>query len=277
MKNKVVLITGGSSGIGKSVGEFLTEKGYLVYGTSRNPENISNHPFRLIALDVNHKETILKAVHDIIAAEGRIDILINNAGMGITGAIEETPTDEMRNVFETNFFGAIEMMKAVLPQMRKQHSGLIINVTSIAGYMGLPFRGIYSATKGALEIVTEAIRMEVKDFGIEVTNVAPGDFATNIASGKTYDPHWSVGIISVLVTVVIIILGIKKIKDLNGGFLSLSEALKTGLGIALISGLISVVYMLIFSNFIEPEYFARMMEVQQQKMLQIPTVNRSLT
>ncbi|PKP11280.1 MAG: short-chain dehydrogenase/reductase [Bacteroidetes bacterium HGW-Bacteroidetes-3] len=186
--SKVVLITGGSSGIGKSVGEFLTQKGFIVYGTSRNPANITNHPFRLIALDVNNKETIVKAVAEIIAAEGRIDILINNAGMGITGAIEDTPTDEMRNVFETNFFGVIEMMKAVLPQMRKQNSGLIINVTSIAGYMGLPFRGIYSATKGALEIVTEAIRMEVKGFGIEVTNVAPGDFATNIASGRYHTP-----------------------------------------------------------------------------------------
>ncbi|MGV8945980.1 MAG: SDR family oxidoreductase [Lutibacter sp.] len=185
---KVVLITGGSSGIGKSVGEFLTQKGFIVYGTSRNPSNIANHPFQLIALDVNAKETIIKAIDEIISLEGRIDILINNAGMGITGAIEDTPTDEMRKVFETNFFGAIEMMKAVLPQMRKQHSGLIVNVTSIAGYMGLPFRGIYSATKGALEIVTEAIRMEVKSFGIEVTNVAPGDFATNIASGRFHTP-----------------------------------------------------------------------------------------
>lgn len=185
---KVVLITGGSSGIGKSVGEYLTQNGFIVYGTSRNPDKIINHPFHLIALDVNNKESILKAVDEIITAEGNIDILINNAGMGITGAIEETPTKEMRNVFETNFFGPIEVMKAVLPQMRKQHSGLIINVTSIAGYMGLPFRGIYSATKGALEIVTEAIRMEVKSFGIEVTNVAPGDFATNIASGRYHTP-----------------------------------------------------------------------------------------
>lgn len=188
MSNKVVLITGGSSGIGKSIGEFLTQKGFIVYGTSRNPYNISNHPFQLIALDVNNKETIIKAVDEIILSEGRLDILINNAGMGITGAIEEMPTDEMRNVFETNFFGPIEVMKAVLPQMRKQNSGLIINITSIAGYMGLPFRGIYSATKGALEIVTEAIRMEVKNFGIEVTNVAPGDFATNIASGRYHTP-----------------------------------------------------------------------------------------
>jgi short-subunit dehydrogenase len=186
--SKVILITGGSSGIGKSVGEFLTHKGFVVYGTSRNPKNIENHPFKLVALDVNNIETIEKAVAEVIKNEGKLDVLVNNAGMGITGPIEETPTNEMRKVFDTNLFGAIDVMKAVLPQMRKQQSGLIINVTSIAGYMGLPFRGIYSATKGALEIVTEAIRMEVKTFGIEVTNVAPGDFATNIASGRYHTP-----------------------------------------------------------------------------------------
>ena len=186
--NKVVLITGGSSGIGKSVGEYLIAKGFVVYGTSRNPEKITNHPFKLVALDVNVEQSILNAVAEVIKAEGKLDILINNAGMGVTGAIEDTPTDEMRKVFDTNFFGAIDVMKAVLPQMRKQQSGLIINVTSIAGYMGLPFRGIYSATKGALELVTEAVRMEVKNFGIQVTNVAPGDFATNIASGRYHTP-----------------------------------------------------------------------------------------
>jgi short-subunit dehydrogenase len=186
--SKVVLITGGSSGIGKSVGEFLTQKGFIVYGTSRDASKIQNHPFKLVSLDVNNIETISLAVNKIIENERRLDILINNAGMGITGPIEETPTKEMRNVFDTNFFGPIDVMKAVLPQMRIQKSGLIINVTSIAGYMGLPYRGIYSATKGALEIVTEAIRMEVKNFGIEVTNVAPGDFATNIASGRYHTP-----------------------------------------------------------------------------------------
>ncbi|PHQ55690.1 MAG: short-chain dehydrogenase/reductase [Lutibacter sp.] len=186
--SKVVLITGGSSGIGKSVGEYLSEKGFIVYGTSRNADKIKEHPFKLVSLDVNDTETISTAVSKIIKEEGRLDILINNAGMGITGPIEETPTHEMRNVFNTNFFGAIDVMKAVLPQMRVQKSGLIINVTSIAGYMGLPFRGIYSATKGALEIVTEAIRLEVKNFGIKVTNVAPGDFATNIASGRYHTP-----------------------------------------------------------------------------------------
>ena len=184
---QIVLITGASSGIGKVTAEFLTQKGFKVYGTSRTPKE-NDFSFDLIRLDVNRVESIQKAIQLILDKEGKIDILINNAGMGITGPIEETPTDKMRNVFETNFFGAIEMMKAVLPQMRKQRAGLIINVTSIAGYMGLPFRGIYCATKGALEIATEAIRMEVKEFGIQITNVAPGDFATNIAAGRYHTP-----------------------------------------------------------------------------------------
>ena len=182
--NKVVLITGGSSGIGKSIGEFLHHKGFVVYGTSRNPERILNSVFPLIALDVRNANSIHSAIAKVIATSGRLDVVINNAGVGITGPLEEIPMDEIKNNFETNFFGPIEVMKAVLPQMRSQHSGLIINITSIAGYMGLPYRSIYSASKGALELITEALRMEVKSFGIQVTNIAPGDFATNIAAGR---------------------------------------------------------------------------------------------
>ena len=163
---KVILITGGSSGIGKSIGTFLHEKGNIVYGTSRNPENISNSVFELLQLDVRDVESIKKCVSQVIQKSGRIDVLINNAGVGITGPLEEIPTEEIMNNFQTNLFGPIEVMKAVLPQMRQQKSGLIINVTSIAGYMGLPFRGVYSASKGALELITESLRMEVKQFGI---------------------------------------------------------------------------------------------------------------
>ena len=186
--SKVVLITGGSSGIGKSIGEFLHQKGFVVYGTSRNPEKITNSIFPLLALDVRNVESIQNAVAAIISKSGRVDVVINNAGVGITGPIEEIPTEEIKNNFETNLFGPIEVMKAVLPQMRSQKSGLIINITSIAGYMGLPYRGIYSASKGALELITEALRMEVKSFGIQITNVAPGDFATNIAAGRYHAP-----------------------------------------------------------------------------------------
>lgn len=186
--SKVILITGGSSGIGKAVGEFLHQRGFTVYGTSRNPERITTSIFPLVQLDVRNVESIQKAVAEIIAQTGRLDVVINNAGVGITGPLEEIPAQEIKNNFETNFFGPIEVMKAVLPQMRLQKSGLIINITSIAGYMGLPYRSIYSASKGALELITEALRMEVKSFGIHITNVAPGDFATNIAAGRFHAP-----------------------------------------------------------------------------------------
>ncbi|MCR9262858.1 MAG: SDR family oxidoreductase [Flavobacteriaceae bacterium] len=189
MDKKVVLITGGSSGIGKAIGTFLTSKGLTVYGTTRNPDN---HPyfdaFELIQLDVKDVESIQRAVSTVVSKEGRLDVLINNAGKGITGPIEETPHEEILDVFDTNFHGPVHVMKAVLPQMRQQGGGAIINITSIAGYMGLPFRGFYSATKGALGLITEALRMEVKDFGITITNVAPGDFATNIAAGRYHAP-----------------------------------------------------------------------------------------
>ena len=186
--SKVVLITGASSGIGKSIAEYLFQKGMTVYGTSRSPKKGEVNGVKMLELDVTNVPSIEKAVTDIITSEGVLDVLINNAGMGITGPVEDTPTNEMRKVFDTNFFGAIDVMKAVLPQMRKQQKGLIINVTSIAGYMGLPFRGLYSATKGALELITESTRMEVKPFGIDITNVAPGDFATNIAAGRYHTP-----------------------------------------------------------------------------------------
>lgn len=185
----VIFITGGSSGIGKAIGEYLSEKGFIVYGTSRNPTKVSEKlAFTLLKMDVLDVDSIMKATSEIIQKEGRIDVLINNAGVGITGPIEETPHSEIVKAFETNLYGPINVMKAVLPQMREQGSGKIINITSIAGYMGLPYRGIYSATKAALEITTEALRMETRQFGIEITNIAPGDFATNIVAGRYHAP-----------------------------------------------------------------------------------------
>lgn len=185
---KIVLITGASSGIGRSIGKYLHQKGYKVYGTSRFPKEKIIDGIHFVALDVTKKETIEAAVSEILQKEGKIDFLINNAGMGITGPIEETPDEEITRVFDTNYFGVIKMIKAVLPSMRENGGGFIINITSIAGYMGLPYRGIYSATKGALELTTEAFRMELKDFNIRMTNIAPGDFATNIASGRYHAP-----------------------------------------------------------------------------------------
>ena len=188
MKNeKIVLITGATSGIGKETALLLKEKGFTVYGTARNVEGKSL-PFRLLPMDVRCKESVDKAIQSILSEVGKVDILINNAGVGISGAVEELPSEELENVFATNFFGAIYLIQKVLPTMRNRKSGLIINVTSIAGYMGLPFRGAYSASKGALMLMSESLRMELKKFGIQVTTIAPGDYATDIASRRYHAP-----------------------------------------------------------------------------------------
>lgn len=186
--SKKVLITGGSSGIGKSIGEYLNAKGFEVFGTSRFPEKYPDSVFPILKLDVTDPDSIKNCVTELLEKTKTIDVLINNAGVGITGPTEEIPLKEMRANFETNLFGPIGMINTVLPTMRSQQSGLIINITSIAGYMGLPFRGIYSASKGALELITEAYRMELKPFGVNMTNVAPGDFATNIAASRFHAP-----------------------------------------------------------------------------------------
>ena len=188
--SKVVLITGGSSGLGKAIGIFLKSKGYTVYGTTRDATKYPDFTgFELLSLDVRKQETISSAIAMLLTKEQRIDVLINNAGVGITGAVEEVPEQEIENVFNINFHGPVKMIKAVLPIMREQKDGLIINITSIAGYMGLPFRAYYSASKGALEVLTEGLRMETKQFGIKITNLAPGDYATNIAAGRYHAPY----------------------------------------------------------------------------------------
>jgi len=184
----VVLITGASSGIGKSIGVYLASQNYKVYGTSRNPKQEELNGIHFIQLDVTNQESVLNAIGTLIQKENRIDYLINNAGVGITGPMEEIPEEEQKKIFETNYFGPLRVINTVLPHMRSRRSGFIINVTSIAGHMGLPFRGFYSASKGALELSTEAYRMELKAFNIKMTNVAPGDFATNIASGRYHAP-----------------------------------------------------------------------------------------
>ena len=189
MERKVILITGGSSGIGRSIGIYLKSKGFCVYGTTRDLKKHSDFSgFELLELDVRNPDSVQLTLQQLIKKEGRLDVLINNAGIGITGPIEETPHDEIVKAFDTNFHGPLHMIKAVLPQMRKQQTSLIINITSTAGYMGLPYRGVYSATKGAMALVTEALRMEIKDFGIHMTTLAPGDFATNIAAGRYHAP-----------------------------------------------------------------------------------------
>src|SRR6056300_115606 len=181
--SKVVLITGASSGLGKATASHLANLGYVVYGTCRNPNQYETPPnYNLISLDLNKPTSIQSAMEELLGEEGRIDVLINNAGSGIIGPMEELEIDALRANFETNCYGPLLLMQKVLPVMRKQKEGFVVTITSIGCAMGLPFRGAYSASKGALSLLTESLRMEVKSFGIKMCTVAPGDFVSDIAS-----------------------------------------------------------------------------------------------
>ena len=186
---KVVLITGASSGLGKATASYLSGHDFHVMGTSRDPKKYrSNIGFELLPFDLNKPGAAKQLVRQVMEKTGRIDVLINNAGAGITGAVEETDLTDIQSHFTTNFLGPLTLIQKVLPVMREQKSGLIINVTSIGGYIGLPYRGIYSASKSALSIVSESVRMEVKRFGIDVVTLAPGDYSTDIAERRIYTP-----------------------------------------------------------------------------------------
>jgi len=179
---KVVLITGASSGIGRATAHRLSQAGFHVFGTSRKPhagENQSGN--RIVRLDVQSDKSVTAAVDTVLDQTGRVDILINNAGYALNGALEETTVEETRRQFETNFFGGVRLVKAVLPTMRKQGSGQIINVSSLVGLVPIPFMGVYSASKFALEGYTEALRYEVNALNIRVSLVEPGFIQTNFA------------------------------------------------------------------------------------------------
>lgn len=180
---KVVLVTGGSSGIGKAICIRLANEGHRVFGTSRKPsEQPADHA--LIAMDVTDEASVSRAVSEVLAATGRIDVLVNNAGVGIQGALEDLGTAEAQAVFDADVFGPHRVCRAVLPHMRAQGSGTIINITSLAANFGLPYRGFYSAAKAALERYTEALSMEVAPFGIHAVSLQPGEYNTNIGASR---------------------------------------------------------------------------------------------
>lgn len=183
--DKVVLITGVSSGFGKYTSEYLASRGYRVYGTTRKdaPELTGVTPLKM---DVTQPDSIKKAVETILEKESTIDILINNAGMGIAGSIEETSHEEAALQMDTNFMGSVNMIQAVLPIMRKAGKGTIVNFSSIGGLMGLPFVAFYSASKFAIEGLSEALRMELKRFKIKVVVLEPGDFKTNFTANRIF-------------------------------------------------------------------------------------------
>jgi NAD(P)-dependent dehydrogenase (short-subunit alcohol dehydrogenase family) len=180
---KVILITGISSGFGKQTAELLAEKGHSVYGTVRRDAEI--HPaVHGLKLDLMDDDSIKLAVQTVLQREGKIDVLINNAGMHTGGPIETSPLENIKLQMDTNFLGMVKLTKEVLPVMRKQGGGKIINLGSIGGLMGLPFQAFYSAGKFAIEGFSEALRMEVRQFNIRVIIVNPGDFHTNNSANR---------------------------------------------------------------------------------------------
>src|SRR5262245_31639410 len=177
-----VLITGCSTGIGRAAAVELTKRGHDVVATARRPQTIDDLDVAAkLALDVDDDAS----VRDAVAAAGEIDVLVNNAGFGVSGPVEQIPLDHGRSIMETNFFGAVRMIQAVAPQMRERASGTIVNVTSLAGRVAPPLGGFYAASKYALEGLSEALHYEVAHFGVRVRLIEPGIFSTAF-QGKEY-------------------------------------------------------------------------------------------
>ena len=179
----VVLITGISSGFGLATAKLLAEEGHVVYGTVRR--EVEPLPgVHYLKVDVRDREAVKEAVKQVVDQEGRIDVLVNNAGMGIGGPVEFATEEEIKEQMDTNFMGLVHFVTAVLPYMRVQGSGKIIALSSIGGLMGLPFQGFYSASKFAIEGYCEALRLETKQFGVKVVVVRPGDFSTGFTTSR---------------------------------------------------------------------------------------------
>ena len=183
MQPQVILITGASSGFGKITAQMLSERGHIVYGTSRKPSEDMKQ-VKMLVVDVTNSFSVCQAVERILSEQRRIDVLINNAGIGIGGALELATEEEVNIQMNTNFFGVVNMCKAVLPSMRKARKGKIINISSIGGVMGIPYQGFYSASKFAVEGYSEALALEVYPFHIKVCVVEPGDFNTGFTDNR---------------------------------------------------------------------------------------------
>ena len=185
-KKKVWFITGSSTGFGRALAEEALKQGYKVAATARKPEVLQDlvekYPNSVVALklDVTKPEQVQLAIDEAVKKFGHIDVVVNNAGYGLLGALEEASDEQIRRQFETNVFGALDVMRAVLPQMREQKSGHILNISAVNGFVGFPFTGFLTATKFALEAFSETLSKEVEPYGIKVTIVEPGMFRTEI-------------------------------------------------------------------------------------------------
>ena len=173
-QGSIALVTGASSGIGKATAERLATAGYKVYGTSRRGAQTDQRRFQMLPLDVTSDESVKAAVNELIRLEGRIDLLVNNAGFGVAPAgAEESSIEQARSIFDTNFFGIVRMTRAVVPYMRKQGSGRIINIGSVLGFLPMPYGALYSATKHAIEGYSESLDHELRTRGIRVSVIEP--------------------------------------------------------------------------------------------------------
>ena len=174
MKSKIALVTGASSGIGKATAERLVRAGYKVYGTSRRGAPAGQRSFAMLPLDVTSDESVEAAVAEVLGLEGRIDLLVNNAGFGVAPAgAEESSIEQARSIFDTNFFGIVRMTRAVVPHMRQQGGGRIINIGSVLGFLPAPYMALYAATKHAIEGYSESLDHELRTRGIRVSVIEP--------------------------------------------------------------------------------------------------------
>src|ERR1043165_4622155 len=174
MTTKTAIVTGASWGIGEATAERLAKAGYKVYGTSRRGAEAGKRPFEMLPLDVTSDQSVQAAVSEVMRRDDRIDLLVNNAGFGVAPAgAEESSIDQARSIFETNFFGLIRMTRAVVPHMRRQGSGRIINIGSVLGFLPMPYGALYAATKHAIEGYSESLDHELRTRGIRVSVIQP--------------------------------------------------------------------------------------------------------
>src|SRR5712692_5112887 len=181
-REKVALVTGVSSGIGQATASLLVDRGFRVFGTMRKPSGTDGQlaNVELVRLDVRDEESVRSCVRTVLDRAGRIDALVNNAGHSLIGSSEETSMEEAKEVFETNFFGVLRMIQAVLPTMREQRSGRIVNISSVLGFLPAPYMGIYAASKHALEGYSESLDHEIRIFGVRAVLVEPVLTRTNL-------------------------------------------------------------------------------------------------
>lgn len=185
--SKVVVVTGASAGIGQSICTFLSKKGYVVYGLSRR--KVIDEPYFNFQVDITDTSSVREAIENIIENEGHIDVFINNAGMGISGSVEGTFIEDAKHIFDVNFFAAFQAIQIVIPYMRKQGYGKIINISSLAATFPIPFQAFYSASKSALSSLSYALQNELKPFHIGVSVILPGDIKSEFSKHRKKNPH----------------------------------------------------------------------------------------